>query len=112
MRALIAWGLFKPVVSNPATWSNETVATAGQLWDVGYRFTTPPDAVVTFKQSGDSVSVSAAGSSVTLTSVGGCTVDTATPAAVTLPRRCWVTASARRKRKKHHRSKRRRSARP
>ena len=88
IRAMLTWGLFKPVVSDPSTWTNQTVATSGQLWDIGYRFATPPDAVVTFSQSGRSVSVSAAGSSVTLTTARGCTLHLGTPGTVTLPRHC------------------------
>ena len=86
--AMLAWGLFKPVASNPSSWVNQTVATSGQLWGIGYRFASPPDAVVEFRQSGRSLSVSAAGSSVTLTTQGGCTIQTATPATLTFPRRC------------------------
>jgi S-formylglutathione hydrolase FrmB len=93
LKALLAWGLFKPVVTNPSTWSNETVATSGQLWDVGYRFAMPPDAVVTFQQSGRTLSVSAAGSSVTLTTTSGCTIHTATPATVTVPSHCAAPTS-------------------
>ena len=42
---------------------------------LGHRLSvrSPPDAVVTFRQSGRSLSVSAAGSAVTLTPLGGCT---------------------------------------
>jgi hypothetical protein len=93
LKALLAWGLFKPVVRDPSTWSNETVATSGQLWDVGYRFAAPPNAVVTFQQSGRTLSVSAAGSSVTLTTTSGCTIHTATPATVTLPSHCPAPTS-------------------
>jgi S-formylglutathione hydrolase FrmB len=95
LKALLAWGLFKPVVTDPSSWSNETVATSGQLWDVGYRFATPPDAVVTFRQSGRTLSVGAAGSSVTLITTSGCAIHTATPATVTLPTRCPTPASTR-----------------
>ena len=42
--AMLAWGLFKPVVSSPADWVDKTVATSGQLWDIGYRFARPPSA--------------------------------------------------------------------
>jgi S-formylglutathione hydrolase FrmB len=84
LKALLAWGLFKPVVSDPHAWTNETVATQGQLWDIGYRFDAPPTAVVTFRQTGDRLSVSGAGSGVTLTTAGGCTVRVMTPAVVKL----------------------------
>lgn len=103
LKALLAWGPFKPVVSNPATWTNQTVATAGQLWDVGYRFATPPNQVVTFRQSGRYLSVSAAGSRVTLTTTGGCTLHTSTPATVKLPATC---KRARRRKRRHRRPRR------
>jgi S-formylglutathione hydrolase FrmB len=86
--AMLAWGPFKPVVSHPRSWANETVATEGRLWDIAYRFATPPDAVVQFHRSDRSLSVSAAGSSVTLTTSRGCTITTPTPAAVRLPSHC------------------------
>jgi hypothetical protein len=84
---MLRWGLFKGVVSSPASWTNKTVATHGQLWDVNYRFTKPPTRVVQFKQSGTTLSISAAGSPVTLTTAGGCVLHTRTPATVHLPNR-------------------------
>jgi hypothetical protein len=91
VKAVLKWGLFKPVVDNPETWTNQTVATSGQLWDFNYRFTTPPTQVVQFKQSGNTLSISAAGSSVTLTAADGCAIQTATPATVNLPNRDVVS---------------------
>ncbi len=89
IKAMLAWGLFKPVVTNPASWENETVATSGQLWDISYTFTEPPDAIVTFTRNRRSLSITAAGSSVTITTGRGCTVTTPTPATITVPvRRC------------------------
>ena len=88
LKAALAWGLFKPVVTDPATWTNQTVATSGQLWDIGYRFARPPNAVVEFRRSGRSLSISAAGSAVTLSTARGCTIQTATPATITLARHC------------------------
>ena len=82
---MLAWGLFKPVITDPSAWTNATVATQGQLWDIGYRFTHPPTALVRFRQSGNTLSISAAGSPVTLTTSGGCVIETATPATVQLP---------------------------
>jgi hypothetical protein len=86
VKAMLAWGLFKPVVTDPRSWVNDTVATSGQLWDIGYRFAQPPSQVVQFRRSGDSLSISAAGSPVTLTTGGGCVIRTPTPATVTLKR--------------------------
>lgn len=92
IRAMLAWGLFEPVPADPASWADETVATSGQLWDVDYRFARPPDQVVTFRQSGTSLSVSAAGSAVVVTTGSGCTIRTATPATLHLPDRDVVSA--------------------
>jgi S-formylglutathione hydrolase FrmB len=85
IEAMRAWGLFKPVVTNPTSWVNDTVATSGQLWDIGYHFDQPPNAVVQFRRSGSSLSVSAAGSAVTITTAGGCVIHTGTPATIPVP---------------------------
>jgi S-formylglutathione hydrolase FrmB len=84
LRAAIAWGLFAPVEDDPTSWVNDTVATHGVLWGVGYRFAAGPDALVRFRRSGSVLTVSRAGSPVTLTLPGGCTVTTPTPATVPL----------------------------
>ncbi len=89
--AMLKWGLFKPVVDNPASWTNATVATSGQLWDFNYRFTTPPTHVVQFEQSGSMLSISAAGTSVTITAANGCAIHTSTPATVDLPGRDLIS---------------------
>jgi S-formylglutathione hydrolase FrmB len=83
--AFLAWGPFQPVAGNSALWRNDTVATSGQLWDIDYQFAQAPKAVVQIQQFGNTVSVSAAGTSVTITTAGGCTVQTSTPARFTLP---------------------------
>jgi S-formylglutathione hydrolase FrmB len=93
--AMLAWGLFKPVVTNPRAWVNDTVATDGQLWDITYSFAQPPDQVVQFRRAGNSLSISAAGSAVTITTSGGCAINTGTPATVRIPQR-----SCRRKRRR------------
>ena len=87
LKAMLAWGVFKPVVTHPQSWVNDTVATSGQLWDVGYRFARPPSAVVQFRRSGSSLSIGAAGSAVTITTGGGCVIHTGTPATVRIARR-------------------------
>jgi hypothetical protein len=87
LKAMLAWGLFKSVVSNPTDWVNETVATSGQLWDLGYRFAKPPNQVVQFRDVGGSLSISAAGSAATITTRGGCVIHTGTPATVLISRR-------------------------
>jgi S-formylglutathione hydrolase FrmB len=89
IKAMLAWGLFKPVVERPRSWANETVASHGQLWDVGYRFARPPTQLVRFRRTGSILAISAAGSLVTLTTSGRCTIRTRTPVTVRVPsRRC------------------------
>jgi S-formylglutathione hydrolase FrmB len=85
--AMLKWGLFKPVVTEPMSWDSQTVATRGQLWDFNYRFASPPTRIVKFRQSGTKLSISAAGSAVTITTSTGCIVRTPTPATVHLPNR-------------------------
>jgi hypothetical protein len=87
INAMLAWGLFKPVATKPGSWANDTVATHGQLWGIGYRFAQPPNAIVRFRRSGSSLSISAAGSSVTITTSGGCVISTPTPAIIPIPDR-------------------------
>ena len=87
VKAMLKWGLFKPVVTEPVSWDNQTVATRGQLWDFNYRFANPPTRIVKFHQSGTTLSISAAGSSVTITTATGCAIHTPTPATVHLPNR-------------------------
>jgi len=87
IKAMLKWGLFKPVVTEPVSWDNQTVATRGQLWDFNYRFANPPTRIVKFHQSGTTLSISAAGSSVTITTATGCAIHTPTPATVHLPNR-------------------------
>lgn len=87
INAMLRWGLFKPVVTGPMFWVNQTVATSGQLSDFDYRIARPPEEVVRCKQSGTTLSISAAGSAVTLTIGTGCAVHTPTPAMVQSPNR-------------------------
>jgi S-formylglutathione hydrolase FrmB len=85
LRAAIAWGPFKAVVEHPAGWVNSTVATHGQLWDIGYRFAAHPRAVVQFRRAGNGLSISAAGTDVTITTSGGCVLHSHTPATIEVP---------------------------
>jgi S-formylglutathione hydrolase FrmB len=87
IKAMLKWGLFKRVIAEPASWDNQTVATRGQLWDFNYRFENPPTRIVKFRQSGTTLSISAAGSAVTITTDTGCAIHTPTPATVHLPNR-------------------------
>jgi S-formylglutathione hydrolase FrmB len=99
LRDAIAWGPFKPVIAHPVNWSNETVATHGQLWDIGYRFSSHPTAVVRFIRTGSQLQISAAGTSVTLTTGSGCVLRVATPAYVRIPLRTCVPERQRQSRR-------------
>ncbi|HVV77666.1 MAG TPA: alpha/beta hydrolase-fold protein [Mycobacteriales bacterium] len=85
VKAFVRWGVFAPVVTHPKHWVNDTVATHGQLWNVGYRFAQPPTKVVQFQRVGRRLTVSGAGSSVTLTWPGGCATRITTPGTVKIP---------------------------
>jgi len=85
LAAYLAWDPFKAVVTDPASWVNETVATSGQVWDIGYRFDQPPTQVVQFRRSGTTLSIGRAGSPVTITTSQGCVIHTGTPSTVQIP---------------------------
>jgi S-formylglutathione hydrolase FrmB len=85
LSSAIAWGPFKRVVKHPTHWVNDTVATHGQLRDIGYRFTRHPTAVVRFTRTGSRLRISAAGSPVTIATSRGCTLRLSTPADVEMP---------------------------
>jgi S-formylglutathione hydrolase FrmB len=87
LQAMLAWGLFSPVVSDPSSWVDETVASTGELWDIGYRFAQPPNQVVQFRRVDNSLSIGPAGSAVSLTTSRGCVIHAATPATVRVPTR-------------------------
>ncbi|MEA2172005.1 MAG: diacylglycerol O-acyltransferase / trehalose O-mycolyltransferase [Solirubrobacteraceae bacterium] len=90
LRDAISWGLFAPVDEHATHWVNDTVATHGRLWEFRYRFDAPPTAIVRVARSGDRLTVSDAGSPVTITTDGGCVIHTATPATIDVPRRACV----------------------
>jgi S-formylglutathione hydrolase FrmB len=87
LRNAIAWGPFKREVKRPERWVNDTVATHGRLWDIGYRFTRHPTEVVRFTRAGSRLHISAAGSPVTITTDRGPALHVSTPADVRIPAR-------------------------
>ncbi len=96
LRSAIAWNPFAPAVGHPARWENQTVATHGELWDIGYAFASHPDAVVRFTRAGSLLKVSAAGTSVTITASRGCVLHAATPARLQIPTKSCVARRYRR----------------
>ncbi len=84
--AAIEWGLFEKVPERPTSWVNDTVAQDGKLWQFGYSFETPPDQIVHFERNGNTLSVSAAGSPVTITT-RRCEIRLETPGELRVPKR-------------------------
>jgi hypothetical protein len=93
LRDAIAWGLFKPTVEHATEWVNDTVATHGKLWEFAYRFDAPPTAIVRFRRQAGTLSISAAGSPVTITTDSGCILHVATPASIAIPAQHGATRS-------------------
>jgi S-formylglutathione hydrolase FrmB len=87
VEALAKWNPFAPVITHPTSWTNDTVATHGRLWDIGYRFAQPPTKVVQFSRTLSDLSISDAGSAVTIRT-HGCVIRTGTPATVRVPTVC------------------------
>lgn len=85
LRAAIAWGLFRDVPDDPATWTYGTVAQTGRMWGLRYRFAVPPERVATFRRDGSVLRADGAGT-VTLTDVGtGCALEATLPFERALP---------------------------
>ena len=56
-----AWGFFKPVPEWPRRWVYRTVATAGEMWGLSFRFANPPSVVARFKRSGRTLAATGRG---------------------------------------------------
>jgi hypothetical protein len=82
---IVKWGLFAPVDEQPTSWVDDTVASHGRLWDVGYRLDPAPDGVVRFRRAGRTLGVSGARTTASLTFANGCTARVALPATVAVP---------------------------
>lgn len=82
LRDAIRWGLFKPVAEAPQSWTHDTVATRGPLWDLRFDFTSPPTRVVRFRRTGRHLRIGAAGSGVVITTPSGCRIPIRTPAVI------------------------------
>lgn len=78
LREAIAWGLFKPVPEEPATWSYRTVAQRGEMWGLRYRFGAPPAGLVDFERAGARLRAQGAGT-VTVENAAGCSLTAALP---------------------------------
>jgi uncharacterized Zn-binding protein involved in type VI secretion len=82
-----AWGFFEPVAERPRSWTYRTIATAGEMWDLRFRFAKPPVAVAKFQRSGRRLTATGRGS-VRIRGGRGCTLGGELPFKRTLPRAC------------------------
>ena len=77
--AIKHWGLFEPVPQRaPTTWTYKTVSREGQMWDLRYRFATPPDALEMFIRDGDRLRGEGKGD-IVLRTADGCQLDATLP---------------------------------
>jgi S-formylglutathione hydrolase FrmB len=82
-----AWGFFKPVPELPRSWVYRTVATAGEMWGLRFRFAKPPSVVARFKRSGRTLAATGKGS-VRIRGGPGCRLSAKLPFERRLPRAC------------------------
>jgi S-formylglutathione hydrolase FrmB len=78
LKDAIAWGLFKPVVSQPRAWTFKTVSRMSEAWGFKLTLSAPPAAVETFKRSGGRLSATGSGR-VTVRAPSGCTFKATLP---------------------------------
>ena len=89
-RAFLAaqdWGFFGPVRERPRSWTYHTVATAGEMWGLRFRFAAPPLEVAEFKRLGRTLSATGTGE-VRIRGRRGCRFTSALPFDWRLPRSC------------------------
>ena len=85
LKAAIAWGPFRDVVEEPATWTYGTVSQTGRMWQLRYRFAAPPERVATFRRDDGTLRGEGSGT-VTVTDVRtGCSVTAELPFERSLP---------------------------
>ncbi len=83
-----AWDFFAPVPEAPESWVYRTIATAGEMWGLDFRFDSPPAVVARFERSG--TTLSAEGSGAVLISRGPCDLRAELPFELELPPACLV----------------------
>jgi S-formylglutathione hydrolase FrmB len=83
------WGFFKPVPERPRNWTYRTIATAGEMWGLRFRFrfAEPPAAVAEFERSGRQLTATGRGS-VRIRGAHGCHLGEELPFKRRLPRAC------------------------
>lgn len=93
----IAWGLFRPVDEEPASWTYKTVARSGEMWGLRFRFAGPPGTVETFRRQGRTLSAGGDGD-VTVETPDGCRLNAILPFSRRLPSGCTIHIRVRPKR--------------
>jgi S-formylglutathione hydrolase FrmB len=81
------WGFFKPVPERPRGWTYRTIATAGEMWGLSFRFAKPPPVVAAFKRSGRTLAATGRGT-VRIHGGRGCRFSAKLPFERRLPRAC------------------------
>jgi S-formylglutathione hydrolase FrmB len=82
-----AWGFFGPVPKRPQIWAYRTLATAGEMWGLRFRFTAPPSEIAEFRRSGRTLSATGSGE-VRIRGRRGCRFSSDLPFERRLPTRC------------------------
>jgi S-formylglutathione hydrolase FrmB len=82
-----AWGFFKPVPERPRSWVYRTVATAGEMWGLRFRFAKPPSVVAKFRRSTRTLAATGQGR-VRIRGRRGCRFSAKLPFERPLPRAC------------------------
>jgi S-formylglutathione hydrolase FrmB len=83
------WGFFNEVPDQPDRWTYRTIATAGEMWGLRFRFTAPPSAVVDFARAGTQLSGAGSGE-VQISGPPGCEFRATLPFVQPLPAACLV----------------------
>jgi S-formylglutathione hydrolase FrmB len=82
-----AWDFFGEVEEQPVRWTYRTIATAGEMWGLHFRFAGPPPVVARFERDGAALSGTGIGT-VDITGPGGCSIHADLPFHRTLPAGC------------------------
>ena len=82
-----SWGFFKEVPERPRRWVYRTVATAGEMWGLRFRFAAPPAEVVKFERSGRRLAAAGSGR-VRIRGRRGCRLSAKLPFERRLPGAC------------------------
>jgi S-formylglutathione hydrolase FrmB len=86
-----AWGFFEEVPEHPTRWAYRTIATAGEMWGLRFRFSAPPAGVVDFQRAGTTLTATGTGA-VTITGPPGCEMRAQLPFRQVLPAACRPAA--------------------